>query len=90
MERYIECGLVGLVYACSCLSMFIIISFLGQMVKCVEFLCYLLSAESGAQMYYLSSLFGRHLFNTTVDSTCYEFYITGLKMTILGRNMLPE
>jgi hypothetical protein len=50
MERYIECGLVGLVYACSCLSMFIIISFLGQMVKCVEFLCYLLSAESGAQM----------------------------------------
>lgn len=29
-------------------------------------------------------------FNTAVCSTFYEFYIVGLKMVILGRNMLPE
>ena len=29
-------------------------------------------------------------FNTIVYSTFHEFYITGLKMTKLGVNMLPE
>jgi hypothetical protein len=29
-------------------------------------------------------------FNKIVYSTFYEFYIIGLKMTKLGRNMLPE
>lgn len=28
--------------------------------------------------------------NTIVYKKCYEFYIIVLKMTILGRNMLPE
>jgi len=52
MEQHTVCGLVGVIYACICLSVFIIISYFGQMVKCIEFPCYLLNHESGAQMYY--------------------------------------
>jgi hypothetical protein len=49
-----------LIYACSRLSVFVIISYFGQMVKCVEFPCYLLRAEPGAQMYYPLSLLRRY------------------------------
>jgi hypothetical protein len=54
MEQHTVHGLVGLIYACSYLSVFIIISYFEQMVKCVEFPRYLLRNESGAQMYYPS------------------------------------
>jgi len=55
MKRHI----VGLVCAGWSLSVFVIISCFGWMVKYVEFPCYLRSVEADAQMYYLSSLFRR-------------------------------
>ena len=51
MER----DLGGLVYACSCLSVFVVISCYGQMVKYVEFLRYVRSFETGAQRQFTSS-----------------------------------
>jgi hypothetical protein len=54
MER----DLAGLVYACSCLYVFVIIPCFGQMVKYVEFVRYLRSVESGTQKQFTSSLFG--------------------------------
>jgi hypothetical protein len=44
-----RCRLVGLVYACGCLSVSVIISFIGWMLKYVEFPCYLRSVNSGAE-----------------------------------------
>jgi hypothetical protein len=55
-------------YLCLYLFVFIIISYFGQMIKCVEF----------------------PWSSTTVYSICSEFYITALKMTTLGQNVLPE
>jgi hypothetical protein len=61
----IVCGVVGLVHSCSCLSMFVIISFFGLVVKYVEFPCCLRSVGSGAQIYCPSSLFRRYCNATT-------------------------
>jgi len=58
--KSMECHIFGLVYAYSCLSVFIIISCYGQRFQYVEFPCYLRSVESGAQMYCVLSLFGRY------------------------------
>jgi hypothetical protein len=58
--KSMERRLLDLTYSCSCLSVFVIGSFFGQMVNYVEFPCYLRSAEPGAQKYYKASLFGRY------------------------------
>jgi len=50
--------LVDLVYACSYISVLVIISCIGWMLKYVEFPCYLRSASSGAQLCYPPSLSG--------------------------------
>ena len=43
--------LVGLLYVCSCLSVFVIIYCIGWMLKYVEFPCYLRSTNSDAQLF---------------------------------------
>ena len=73
------CSLAGVIYACICLSMFIIISYFGQMVKCVEFPCYLLN-NNQVHKGTIRHCSGDTC-STTAYSICSEFYITGLKTT---------
>jgi hypothetical protein len=78
MELYTVHGLVGVVYVCSCLSVFIIISCLGLVINYVELPYNSSSLGSGAQIYCPSSLFDKVLLAAILNSVLLQNHMLHL------------